>query len=96
MSTWLIGPGKANAGSWILGHGWNQNSWSEGYGTAALLDEITLIIPRTSPTKACTVAGQIRLRSSRLELRATLPIRWVDESGVCSTVSRMGFYSNPQ
>jgi predicted amidohydrolase YtcJ len=27
-------------GEWILGHGWNQNNWVEGYGSAALLDEI--------------------------------------------------------
>jgi len=27
-------------GEWILGHGWNQNSWEEGYGNAALLDDI--------------------------------------------------------
>jgi predicted amidohydrolase YtcJ len=27
-------------GEWILGHGWNQNNWEEGYGNAALLDEI--------------------------------------------------------
>jgi predicted amidohydrolase YtcJ len=25
---------------WILGHGWNQNNWTEGYGSASLLDEI--------------------------------------------------------
>jgi predicted amidohydrolase YtcJ len=30
----------AQPGEWILGHGWNQNNWNEGYGTAALLDEI--------------------------------------------------------
>jgi predicted amidohydrolase YtcJ len=28
-------------GAWILGHGWNQNNWDEGYGSAALLDEIS-------------------------------------------------------
>ncbi|MRR29723.1 amidohydrolase, partial [bacterium] len=28
-------------GSWIRGHGWNQNSWPEGFGTAALLDRIS-------------------------------------------------------
>ncbi|MFZ2096329.1 MAG: amidohydrolase [Anaerolineales bacterium] len=28
-------------GEWILGHGWNQNNWAEGYGSAALLDAIT-------------------------------------------------------
>jgi predicted amidohydrolase YtcJ len=27
-------------GEWILGHGWNQNNWAEGYGTASLLDDI--------------------------------------------------------
>ncbi len=31
---------KTAPGDWILGHGWNQNNWVEGYGTAALLDEI--------------------------------------------------------
>lgn len=24
--------------AWVTGHGWNQNSWSEGYGTATQLD----------------------------------------------------------
>ena len=27
-------------GEWILGHGWNQNNWEEGYGSAAMLDDI--------------------------------------------------------
>lgn len=27
-------------GTWILGHGWNQNDWPEGFGNAADLDEI--------------------------------------------------------
>lgn len=27
-------------GAWILGHGWNQNSWPEGFGNASLLDEV--------------------------------------------------------
>jgi predicted amidohydrolase YtcJ len=27
-------------GQWILGHGWNQNDWSDGYGNAADLDTI--------------------------------------------------------
>ena len=29
------------AGEWILGHGWNHNSWPDGYGSAAELDQIT-------------------------------------------------------
>lgn len=28
-------------GEWILGHGWNQNEWPEGFGSAADLDAIT-------------------------------------------------------
>lgn len=27
-------------GKWILGHGWNQNNWSEGFGDVALLDDV--------------------------------------------------------
>lgn len=30
---------KAPAGAWLCGHGWNQNSWPEGFGDARLLDE---------------------------------------------------------
>ncbi len=30
----------ASPGEWVLGHGWNQNNWAEGYGTAELLDDI--------------------------------------------------------
>ena len=26
---------------WVRGHGWNQNTWSEGFGTADLLDAVT-------------------------------------------------------
>lgn len=32
---------KARAGEWILGHGWNQNDWPEGFGSAADLDPLT-------------------------------------------------------
>jgi predicted amidohydrolase YtcJ len=28
-------------GEWVLGHGWNQNVWESGFGSAADLDEIT-------------------------------------------------------
>jgi predicted amidohydrolase YtcJ len=27
--------------AWILGHGWNQNSWQGGYGTASQLDAVS-------------------------------------------------------
>ena len=28
------------AGEWVLGHGWNQNNWADGFGNAAELDAI--------------------------------------------------------
>jgi predicted amidohydrolase YtcJ len=28
-------------GEWVLGHGWNQNNWEGGYGTASMLDQIS-------------------------------------------------------
>jgi predicted amidohydrolase YtcJ len=32
-------------GSWILGHGWNQNNWSEGFGNPLDLDAATPLHP---------------------------------------------------
>ncbi len=29
---------RLRPGEWILGHGWNQNNWPEGFGSAANLD----------------------------------------------------------
>ncbi len=31
---------KAAPGAWILGHGWNHNTWPEGFGSAADLDAV--------------------------------------------------------
>jgi len=31
--------------SWLLGHGWNQNMWVEGYGSANELDRVTPMNP---------------------------------------------------
>lgn len=32
-------------GEWVLGHGWNHNSWPEGYGSAEDLDQISVQHP---------------------------------------------------
>ena len=32
-------------GTWILGHGWNQNNWQEGYGNAQDLDQVASANP---------------------------------------------------
>ncbi|MBN2257286.1 MAG: amidohydrolase [Anaerolineaceae bacterium] len=31
----------ARHNDWVIGHGWNQNEWPEGYGTATLLDAVS-------------------------------------------------------
>ncbi|MBN1536268.1 MAG: amidohydrolase [Anaerolineales bacterium] len=36
---------KVQPGEWIYGHGWNQNSWQEGYGYAADLDAVAPVNP---------------------------------------------------
>lgn len=28
-------------GGWVLGHGWNQNDWPEGFGSAEMLDRVS-------------------------------------------------------
>lgn len=33
------------AGTWVLGHGWNQNEWENGYGNILDLDEISQVHP---------------------------------------------------
>ncbi len=32
---------KIQPGEWILGHGWNQNEWENGFGNASDLDQVT-------------------------------------------------------
>ncbi len=32
---------KTPAGKWVRGHGWNQNTWSEGFGNNTLLDAVS-------------------------------------------------------
>ena len=32
---------QTRPGDWVLGHGWNHNTWPEGLGNAALLDQIS-------------------------------------------------------
>lgn len=32
---------QSEVGKWIIGHGWKQQDWPEGFGNAALLDEVS-------------------------------------------------------
>ncbi len=36
---------QVHPGDWILGHGWNQNDWPEGFGNASQLDEVSPVNP---------------------------------------------------
>lgn len=36
---------EVTSGEWILGHGWNQNNWPEGYGSIQELDSIAPVNP---------------------------------------------------
>ena len=43
---------KTPPGHWILGHGWNQNTWKEGFGTAQDLDRVAPDNPVYLTTKS--------------------------------------------
>lgn len=36
---------QTKPGEWVIGHGWNQNNWENGYGTISELDEISNVHP---------------------------------------------------
>jgi predicted amidohydrolase YtcJ len=59
-------------GDWILGHGWNQNNWPEGYGSASLLDDLTPNNPvyLTHKSLHCAWANSTALRLAGIS-RAT-------------------------
>ncbi len=63
-------------GEWILGHGWNQNNWTEGYGTAALLDKIAPNNPvyLTHKSLHCAWANSAALQLAGITRNSTDPI----------------------
>jgi predicted amidohydrolase YtcJ len=54
----------AAPGAWVLGYGWNQNNWAEGYGTAAILDVVSPHNPvyLTHKSLHCSWANTLALR----------------------------------
>ncbi len=54
-------------GEWIQGHGWNQNNWHDGFGTAAELDKIAAHHPVYLTAKSLHAAW---LNSEALRLAA--------------------------
>ncbi len=52
-------------GEWILGHGWSQNEWPEGFGTAADLDKVAPENPVYLTAKSLH-AGWVNSRAMKL------------------------------
>ncbi|OGO11277.1 MAG: hypothetical protein A2Y53_03350 [Chloroflexi bacterium RBG_16_47_49] len=61
--------GTTSPGEWILGHGWNQNNWAEGYGTAKLLDQLAPLNPvyLTHKSLHCAWANSLALQLAGIE-----------------------------
>jgi predicted amidohydrolase YtcJ len=62
--------GGVAPGGWILGHGWNQNEWPEGFGTAGELDAIAPQNPVYLTAKSLHAAWVNSLALSRAGISA--------------------------
>jgi predicted amidohydrolase YtcJ len=62
-------------GKWILGHGWNQNVWPEGFGSKEVLDEIAPIHPVYLTAKSLHAAwvNSVALRQANITRDTTAP-----------------------
>ncbi len=60
---------KVKPGEWILGHGWNQNNWEEGFGSAADLDRAAPYNPVYLTAKSLHAAwvNTAALKQARLD-----------------------------
>jgi predicted amidohydrolase YtcJ len=61
------------AGKWVLGHGWNQNNWPEGFGTADDLDAVTPGNPVLLTAKSLHAAWVNRVALGMAGLTASTP-----------------------
>jgi predicted amidohydrolase YtcJ len=59
---------KVQAGEWVLGHGWNQNNWPEGFGSASDLDAIAPANPvyLTAKSLHAAWANSLALRLAQI------------------------------
>jgi predicted amidohydrolase YtcJ len=58
---------------WILGHGWNQNRWQEGFGSAVLLDDIAPDHPTYLTAKSLHAGWANSLALRRAGIHASTP-----------------------
>jgi predicted amidohydrolase YtcJ len=66
---------KTPPGEWILGHGWNQNDWQEGFGSASDLDRIAPYHPVYLTAKSLHAgwANSAALRLAGIQAQADDP-----------------------
>jgi len=66
---------KTKAGEWILGHGWNHNTWPEGMGTRYMLDRISAENPvyLTHKSLHCAWANSAALERAGIREDSTDP-----------------------
>lgn len=66
---------RSQPGEWILGHGWNQNNWEQGYGTASLLDDIAPNNPvyLTAKSLHCSWANTTALHLAGISINTPDP-----------------------
>ncbi len=60
-------------GEWILGHGWNQNNWAEGFGSAADLDAAAPHNPVYLTAKSYHAGWASGLALNQAEISAATP-----------------------
>jgi hypothetical protein len=60
-------------GDWILGHGWNQNDWPEGFGSRELLDAVAPQHPVYLTAKSLHAAWANSLALQRAGITAQTP-----------------------
>ena len=65
----------AKAGAWIIGHGWDQNKWPEGFGNAELLDSVSNGHPAFLTSKSLHSAwvNSAALRSAQIDVETPDP-----------------------
>lgn len=64
---------RAPEGAWVLGHGWNQNVWAGGFGTAAELDAVSYGHPVYLTSKSLHSAWANNLALQKAGIGANTP-----------------------
>lgn len=66
---------KLQTGEWILGHGWNQNHWQEGFGNATHLDQVAPLNPvyLTAKSLHAAWANSLALQKAGIDVNTPDP-----------------------